>query len=100
ASRRVAIRLNATHGSGSSGTNVLCTGVGSLLCWADTGPAISKIATEIRIALMLRLLGLFGIVALLRPLVKHSHKRPGSAREVSWNESGVVLAEKGTFSET
>src|ERR1700736_2737012 len=69
------------HGSGSSGTKVLCIIVGCLLCWASIGPGISKIATEIRIALMLRLLQpYYGIAASVRPLIKQSHKRPWLAR--------------------
>src|SRR5712692_5247871 len=44
------------HGSGSSGTNVLCTGIACFLCWASIGPDISEIATAISIVLMLRLL--------------------------------------------
>src|SRR5260370_38532547 len=69
------------HGSGSSGTNVFCTIVGCLLCWANIGPDISKIATEIRIALMLRLLQpYYGIAASVRPLLKQFHKRPCLAR--------------------
>src|SRR5260370_3930312 len=69
------------HGRGSSGTNVLCTIVGCLLCWANIGPDISKIATEIRTALMLRLLQpYYGIAASVRPLVKQFHKRPWLAR--------------------
>src|SRR5260370_27104725 len=68
------------HGSGSLGTNVLCPIVGCLLCCAGIGPHISKIATEIRIALMLRLLQpYYGIAVSVRPLVKQSHKRPRSA---------------------
>src|SRR5882757_2447438 len=67
------MRLNATHGSGSSGTNVLCTIVGCRRCWAGIGPDITKIATEIRIALMLRLLhhyyGFAGLVRWLTPTV-------------------------------
>src|SRR5437588_8468935 len=75
------MRLNAMHGSGSSGTNVLCTMVGCLLCCANIDPDISRIATEIRIALMLRLLQpYYGIAALLRPLIKQSCKRPWLAR--------------------
>jgi hypothetical protein len=58
--------LNAVHGSGSLGTNVLGTGAGCLLCCAGIGPDINRIATEIRIALMLRLLetddGIAGVV--------------------------------------
>src|SRR5258708_6116654 len=42
---------------------------GRLLCWAGIVPHINRIATEIRTALMLRLLRrYFGIAALLRPL--------------------------------
>src|SRR5260370_12991969 len=69
------------HGRGSSGTNVLCTIVGCLLCWANIGPDISRIATEIRTALMLRLLQpYYGIAASVRPLIKQFHKRPWLAR--------------------
>src|SRR6266576_4361456 len=75
------MRLNAMHGSGSSGTNVLCTIVGCLLCCANIGPDISRIATEIRIALILRLLQpYYGIASLLRPLIKQSCKRTWLAR--------------------
>jgi hypothetical protein len=53
------------HGCGSLGTNVLGTIVACLLCWASRGPHTRKIATEIRIALMLRLLETYyGITAL------------------------------------
>src|SRR6266513_6520526 len=69
------------HGTGSSGTNVLCTIVGTLLSWASIAPDINKIATEARIALMLLLLQpYYGIAALVRPLVKQSYKRPWLAR--------------------
>src|SRR5258707_138767 len=72
---------NAVHTSGSSGTNVRCTGIACFLCWAGIEPDISKIATEIRITLMLGLLQpYFGIATLLRALFKRSHKRPGLAR--------------------
>src|ERR1700682_4663185 len=64
------------HGSGSSGTNVLCTGAACFLCWAGIAPDINKIATEIRIALMLRL---HGIAAWVPTLFKQFHKRPGLA---------------------
>src|SRR5260370_15891847 len=69
--------LNATHGRGSEGTNVLSTIAGCLLFWASTGPDISKIATEIRIALMLRLLHHYGVAALVRWWIKQSHQRCG-----------------------
>jgi hypothetical protein len=53
------------HGCGSLGTNVLGTGVACVLCCASIGPHISKIATEIRIVLMLRLLeAYYGFTAL------------------------------------
>src|SRR6267143_3524801 len=69
------------HGTGSSGTNVLCTIVGSLLSWASIAPDINKIATEVRIALMLLLLQpYYGLAALVRHLFKQSHKRPCIAR--------------------
>src|ERR1700730_13268895 len=76
------------HGSGSSGTKVLCTIVGCLLCWASIGPDVSKIATEIRIALMLRLLQpYYGIAASVRPLIKYFHKRPWLAGRVAGNKT-------------
>src|SRR6266446_3973143 len=69
------------HGTGSSGTNVLCTIVGSLLSWASIAPHINKIATEVRIALMLLLLQhYYGIAALVRPSFKQSCKRLWLAR--------------------
>src|SRR2546429_9794949 len=69
------------HGRGSSGTNVLCTIVGTLLSWASIAPDINKIATEVRIALMLLLLQpYYGIAALVRPLFQQSWKRPWLAR--------------------
>src|SRR5712692_3351641 len=93
------------HGSGSSGTNVLGTGAGCLLCWATTGPDISKIATEIRIALMLRLLQpYYGVAPSVRPLFKQSHQRPGLAwarrRDVSTNSGAQrsVFLTVGIFS--
>jgi hypothetical protein len=68
------------HGSGSLGTNVLGTGVGCLLCWAGIVPDINKIATEIRITLMLRLLQpSYGIATFVFPLFKQFHKRAGLA---------------------
>src|SRR5260370_26401216 len=68
------------HDCGSYGTNVLWTGIACFLCWAGIGPDINKIATEIRIALILRLLQPhYGITALVRPLIKQSQKRPRSA---------------------
>src|SRR5260370_28702921 len=50
------MRLNAMHGSGSLGTKVLGTIAGSYLCGAGIGTPRNRIATEIRTALMLRLL--------------------------------------------
>src|SRR5580704_8951475 len=66
ASNRAAMLLNAVHGSGSLGTNVRGTGAGCLLCCAGIGQHMNRIATEIRIAFMLRLLetgdGIAGLV--------------------------------------
>src|SRR5882724_3079169 len=77
------------HGRGSLGTNVLCTIVARLLCWAGIGPHINRIATEIRTALMLRLLRrCLGIAALLRLLFTF----PKAARvsEDRWPENKTL----------
>src|SRR6266446_2164923 len=73
---------NAVHTSGSSGTNVRCTGTGRFLCWAGMGPDRSKIAKENRIALILRLLQPYFWNCCFAPSVVHP-QRPGLARAVA-----------------
>src|SRR5260370_35805293 len=77
------------HGKGSLGTNVLCTIAGRLLCWTDNGPHISRIATAIRTALILRLLRrYFGIAAaLLRQLFTYTDARVSRG---SWPENTTL----------
>src|SRR5258708_39462635 len=82
ASNRAAIPLNAVHTSGSSGTNVRCTGIACFLCWAGNGPDRSKIAKENRIALILRLLQPHFWNCYFAPSVAHP-QRPGLARAVA-----------------
>src|SRR5258708_3204263 len=93
ASNRAAMRLNATHGNGSSGTNVLCTIPGGLLCWASIGPDISKTATEIRNALILGLLQRdFGFTGQVRRLLKlYRNRRVQNVVNDSHNRTHTAL---------
>src|SRR6266704_2786633 len=96
------MRLNAMHGSGSSGTNVLCTIGGCLLCWASTGLDISKIATEIKIVLMLHLLprGAEDITilrAIIRSDVPRQFGPKGRMQRLPWRRRIDTIGDAGKW---